>query len=159
MGFFSNVWKSITGALSNFMRQTGESLVGISTYIQSLGVDTTNTTIINTIHESINEVDKYGIFDDYGKNQPVSLSDMVESTDSMQRNYRSLFEVEIYDPRNNTSETKLVSLYHDYNVGGKQLSKTMKEKMTDYEKYNETNYTLIRSMRRVLVYHKAGSKY
>jgi len=152
-------WRAVTKVISWGLRRIGTGIIDISVNVAKAGIDVTDYAIVSTIGSSVDEIDRYGLFDNYNKKDLVKISDMVETSDSMHRTYRTLYEVDIVNPQTLEITKQYASIYHDYNTTGAELDKKLRQKLGDKEQYQERIGTTIGTVRRVQVWHKKGASY
>lgn len=159
MGILKLISRGITKIVSWGLRKAGEGIIKIAAKVASYGIDVTTPAVINDMRTSIIETDKYGTYGDIKDSLPVPTDRMVESTDSMRRRYRTLYEVTLVNPYTSEKIIKYSSIYHDYNIPNRDLKKKLETMLFSS---NESSFNLnyyVESMDRKLVWHRSGDEY
>lgn len=159
MGFFGKIWKAASRTVGWAFSKLGKGITAMGKKLREIGIERITPEIVSELTQTIKSNKLYGTYDNIAKNVKMPLDKVFETDTLHKANYKTLFEVTLYDVNTKELINKHASIYSDKNTSLDDLEKEVdKLYKQNKEKYELGGYMVLQK-RRVLVEHGTGSPY
>lgn len=159
MAIWSGIVRGITRMIGWGLRKIGLGVQEMSKRLMSYGIDPYQASVQRDLRLSVSESDYWGTYDRLSNTDKVPQSMLLETTMGRPRNFRTVYQVTLYNPTTEETITKYSSIYHDRNISNSRLKNILRKMYDERQEYYEYKDFILKDARRMLVYHRQGFAY
>jgi len=157
--FPSFIVRGVTRMIGWGLHKLGMGIQEMAKRLSSYGIDPTQASVQHDLTTAVAESEYWGSYGGVGKYDEVPKSLMVESDLVKRGRYRSVYQVDLYNPVTDEHVTKFASIYHDSNISDARLQNMLEDMYKTKEEYYQYKDFVLKDAQRMLVMHRTGMSY